>query len=460
MKRRPLADEAGLAMITVVMLATALLLIMAVVFARGLAQFGNTSQDALWEQALAAAESGLNLGLASVEADGTYTTGEVLSEDLVGSSSEKAWVMAAAEAHPDEDVVRTSDGEFVVIRPSNYPLVFSVGYAPSRDAEDRRVRVVRARFETEARATAWTTRLAFLAGGSLEFRGNPTFLTGAAVGIHTNASIDVGGSTFADGCVTASGEGHVSGAFVQPPECPIPGGQPIVVIPVVDPRAHWSESEYDLCPDGKVRAGPAHVEYGNTAVNAPCTGSALVASAATTAFRGWKFFGCCDQSRWATWKYEANNAHDGVYYVYEGTAVIVSSPGAELLPWEVSILAEAHGSECGALQGGDIIIAGNPEMTPHSSTGNLQLLAGRDIDIAGNANFSGLAAAHEQIEITGDLDVQDGSFLAESGECDTPGSPVPLSYVGGGATVNNNGPIATELSAPVFVLVARTWVEL
>jgi len=463
MKRFRLFDESGLAMITVVMLSTALLLVLAVVFARGLDQYGNTNDDALWEQALAAAESGLNLGLATVEADGAYTTGESLREDLIGSTEEKAWAMAVADARPSGDVVRTSDGEFVVIKPVDYPYVFAVGYAPSRDADDRRVRVVRARFEVLLQSTSWTTRLAFLAGDHLEFRGNPTFLTGAGVGIHTNGFLDVGGSTSSDGCVSASGGSKVTGSFVQPPECPPPGDQPIVIIPEVDPRAHWLKSQYDLCPDGKVRAGPANPTYGNTATNVPCTGAALTSSAATSAYMGWKFMGCCDASNWASWKYESTNANDGVFYVYQGIATVVSSPGAALLPWEVSIFVESLGSSCGALQGGDIIISGHPVMKPYNTTGKLQLLAGRDIDISGNADFTGLAAAHEQIEITGDLDVEDGSFLAQGGypdHCDTPGSPVQGSYVGGGATVNNHGPLATDLAAPEYVLMPRSWLEL
>ena len=456
--RRRWQDESGLAMLTVVMLGTALLLVMSLVFTRGLSQFGNTSEDALWEQALAAAESGLNLGLATLESDGSFTTGENLPDGVVGTTDEKGWALDAATAHPDGDLVRTSDGEFLVIRPANAPYVYSVGYAPSREDEQRRVRVVRARFETEPYVGTWTTNLAFLSGDRLTFRGNPTFLTGAAVGIHANGFLDVGGSTFSDGCVSASGGAHVTGSFVQPPGCPTPGNQAIVVIPVVDPRNQWPLSQYDLCPDGTVRAGPAHPLYGGTATDVPCSGQTLSTSAETSAYLGWNFMGCCTDGDWAQWKYGSTSPNDGVFYVYQGVASVVSSPGADLLPWEVTIIAEGRGT-CGSLQGGDVIIAGSPDMVPHSTAGNLQIVAGRDIDISGNADFTGLAAAHEQIEITGDLDVENGSFLAQSA-CSTPNSVVTESYVGGGATITNHGPIATELAAPTYVLVARSWIEL
>jgi len=458
MTRRRLRDDSGLAMITVVMLGTALLLVMSVVFARGLAQFGNTNEDALWEQALAAAESGLNLGLATLDDDGGYTTGDVLPNGVLGSDQERAWAVDAAEVHPVADLIATPDGEFVVIKPANEPFVYSVGYAPSRDADQRRIRVVRSQYQVEAYPSTWNGNLAFLSGGKLTFRGNPTFLAGAAVGIHANGFLDVGGSTYTDGCLSAHGGAKVTGSFVQPPGCDPPGNQDLVVVPVVDPRDHWDESQYDLCPDGKVRAGPAHPLYGNTATAVPCSGQTLAASAATTAYMGWKFTGCCDASTWAGWKYESTNANHGVFYVYQGSATLVSSPGAALLPWRVSIFAEALGS-CSPIQGGDIVIAGSPTMEPYDLVGNLQLVAGRDIDISGNADFTGLAAAHEQIEITGDLDVEDGAFIAESA-CDSVPSTVTESYVGGGSTIDNHGPVAGELAAPAYLLVARSWVEL
>ena len=458
MTRRIPEDEQGLAMITVVMLGAALLLVMSLVYSRGVSQFGNTSGDAKSSQALDAAESGLNTGIAFVENDGEYTTGELLPDGILGSGDEREWAIAAAEARPGSDVIGTTDAEFVVIKPSNAPIVYAVGYAPSREDDQRRVRVVRARVQVETITTAWTSNLAFLANDRLTFRGNPTFLTGASVGIHTNGFLDVGGSTFADGCVSASGGAQVTGSFTQPPGCPNPGNQAQVVVPFVDPRNHWAKSEYDLCPDGKVRAGPAHPQYGNTATSVPCNGQTLTTAADSSPYRGWRFMGCCDPSDGSTWKYESTFANHGVYYVYQGVATIVSSPGADLLPWQASIFAESAGA-CTSLVGGDIKIAGSPVMEPYSTTGNLQFIAGRDIDISGNLDFTGLAAAHEQIEITGDLDVHDGTFLAESG-CDTPGSPIAESYVGGGATVDNHGPTQTELVAPSYLLVARSWVEL
>lgn len=458
MRHRLHQRDDGLAMIAVAMLGTALILISTVVFARGLAQFGNTRGDAVWEQSLASAEAGLDWALSIIEADDGFTTGEELPAEVIGSSQEKEWVIAAADLHPDSDVVHASDGEFVVVKPSNGQFVYSVGYAPHRDHPQRRVRVVRVDYDTIPHVTTWIARLAFLAGQDVEFRGNPTFLTGASVGIHANGFIDLGGSTFSDGCVTASGGSKVTGGFTQPPGCPTPGSQATMFIPEVNPRAHWDESEYDLCPDGKVRAGPAHPVYGTTATAIPCQGQTLTSSAATSPYRGWEFAGCCDVSHWARWRYTSTQANDGVYYVHQGRANLVSSPGSDLIPWKLTLIVEARGV-CPGLQGGDILVSGSPDLVPYPGTGNLQFIAGRDIDFAGNPDFTGLAAAHEQIEITGDLDVHEGSLLAADW-CESVGDFVDASYMGGNGYVTNTGPIATEIGATVELLTATSWTEL
>lgn len=449
--------EAGMAMIAVVMLGTALILISTTVFARGLAQFGNTRGDAVWEQTLGGAESCLDWALAVIEGDEGYTTGEEIPSDLIGSAQEQAWVIDAADARPDADIIATSDAECVVVKPSNGAFVYGVGYGPERSAEHRRIRVVRVDYEVIPHVTTWTTQHAFLSGDDLTFRGNPTFLTGYAVGIHSNAFLDIGGSTSADGCVTSSGGAILSGAFSQPPECPNPGNQDIILLPSVMPRNHWERSEYDLCPDGTVRAGPAHAVWGDTATSVPCQGQTIV-NDGSVGYLGWFYTGCCDAADWATWRYDETTANDGVFYVYQGSVKIVSSPGTDLVPWEMSLFVEARGV-CGSpLQGGDIDISGSPDMKPHVTGGNIQMMAGRDILITGNADFTGIAVAYEHIEITGDLDVQEGSFLA-AGLCDD-GTMVQGSYVGGNAVVNNSGPIHTEVGATIELLTAISWTEL
>lgn len=102
---------------------------------------------------------------------------------MVGSSQERDWAIGAADARPDSEVIHTGDGECVVVKPSNGAFTYGVGYGPRRDDQTRRVRAVRVDYDLIPYTTTWITQMAFLAGDDLTFRGNPTFLTGYAVGI-------------------------------------------------------------------------------------------------------------------------------------------------------------------------------------------------------------------------------------------------------------------------------------
>jgi hypothetical protein len=451
-------DE-GLAMIAVAMLGTALVLISAAVFARGLSQFSNTSGDAAWEQALGTAEAGLDWGLDALDLDETYTTGETVPEEVIGTAQEKKWAVGAADERA-ADAATTPAGEFVVVKPTNGQFLYSVGFTPTQDSPTRRVRAVRVNYDYLPYAAEWIANYAFLAGDDLTFRGAPVFLVGYSIGIHTNGYLDVGGSTFTDGCISASGGAVMSGGFTQPPGCAVPGAQPEVFVPEVNPRDHWEHSQFDLCPDGKVRAGPAHAVYGNTATSVPCQGQTLHNNATSPGrYQGWRYLGCCSALDGALWRYDDTQAQDGVYYVYLGSAQVQSQPGTELVPWNVGIFAEANGV-CANLVGGDIIFQGAAHMQPYEGVGNIQMMAGRDVDMSGGSHFSGIVAAHEQIEADGNgTTVNEGGFLAQ-GACESLTDRIDESYVAGNVYVQNTGPVLTEIGATIDLLTATSWTEL
>ena len=75
-----LRREAGMAVVMVVFLGLALMMLTAVVSLRSMRQTGNTRSDAQWEQALQAAEAGLDHGLALANLDAGFTTGETLPD--------------------------------------------------------------------------------------------------------------------------------------------------------------------------------------------------------------------------------------------------------------------------------------------------------------------------------------------------------------------------------------------
>jgi hypothetical protein len=444
-----------MAVASVLMFGAAIVIIAVAVMSRSQAQYGNTTSDRLWEDALAAAESGLNWGLAQIDGDGDWDTGHTVSQEVIGTAAERAWAIAEADAADPAFVLPTPVGDFVVVKPGNAAFVYAVGYAPSRDAEGRRVRVVRAGHELVPVDFEWIANLAVLTGDDLEVKGNPSFYSGTAVGIHTNGFLTATGSTHTDGCMSASGGASMQGAVTQGSGCPAPGTQPTLVVPVVNPPTRWSTSTHDLCPGGSVRAGPAHPTLGSTAGSAPCTGEVLEGDANANRYLGWRFN---DPSSVESWQYNTSTAHDGVFYVHHGSARVASSPGSSALPWRVTIIASTSG-QCPNAVGGDIRISGSPTMAPHDAAGNILLVAGRDVLVSGNPDMTGIILAREQIAVTGTATVDNGSYIAAGG-CHTPGSLVNANYIGGNATVVNQGEVDSDLVVTRDLLMQVDWFEL
>jgi hypothetical protein len=452
---RRVSSDAGMAVLGVVLFGAALVLLTAAVTARGTAQFGNTKTDRHWENALAAAESGLNWGLAAVESDDAYTTDDTVPPEILGTSEERGWAVSVAESRDSAFVIPMSVGEFVVVKPSNAAFVYSVGYAPSRDAPDRRVRVVRSGYELVPTTEEWVAHLAVLTQANLEVKGNPSFYTGTGVGIHTNAFLTATGSTYTDGCMSASNGASMQGAVTQGAGCPPPGNQPPFAVPIIDPAGRWHTSTHDLCPDGAVRAGPAHATAGHTVGLQPCTGQVLEANANANPYNGWRFN---DPAVSELWRYNTTTAHDGVYYVHHASAVVSASPGSTSIPWPATIIASASGT-CPNALGGDIRISGSPKFAPHPEGGNLLLISGRDIQITGNPDMTGIVGAREQISVTGTATVTNGSYVAGGG-CHSTGSPVSENYMGGNVSVANNGSVESELYTATDMLMLVNWTEL
>jgi hypothetical protein len=448
-----------MALIGVLLLGGAIVMLSATVMVRGNAQFGNTTGDRNWEHALAAAEAGLNWGLATVEGHLEWgiewDSGDEVPQEVVGTGDERAWAIAAADGKDGAFVASTPIGEFVVIKPLNAAMVYGVGYAPSRDAVNRRVRVVRAGYEIVPTEVEWVTNLAVLTEDDLEIVGKPSFYTGATIGIHTNGFLTLGGSTNIDGCMSASSGAQMGGSVIQGADCPMPGNQPRRTVPLFDARERWPTSTHDLCPDGSVRAGPNHATLGGTAGEEPCTGQIIHVNAKTTPYNGWKFEAPGIVEKWF---YDANVPNDGVYYVHHNSARIESSPGSSSIPWLLTLITTSD-EACPNAVAGDIWIEGSPTIDPYPDTGNLLLVASRDIVISGSPKMSGVIAAGEQIYIDGEALVTLGTYVSAS-TCDTPGSPASANYISGNASVNNITDVETDLIVVVDLIVLEHWAEL
>jgi len=442
-------DERGVAMAIVLMIGVILVLLSTIMITRGFRQLGNTANNRNWDQSLSVAESGLEVGLVAIDDDFDWDTGEVIPLSVIGTESERGWAVAAADARPAEDVESTPEGEFVVVKPSNRDLLFSVAYVPSREAAERRVRVVRAALSFQPTSNSWSLDMAFLTDMDLDISGNPTFHGNAASG-HSNGHVTVPGNpTFHDGCLTASDGGTISGNVNDHSDCPDdPYNQPEEFVPDIVAGDFWHMSEYDMCPDGKVRAGPAHPDFFDTVGTAPCTtGHILEDDAMADPFNGWKFEGCCDSKLNAKWDLSDGTAIDGAYYFFEGSPNVSGSPGTNNSPWHVLIVAESKGS-CPANVGGDFTTSGSVVIAPYTgqpvhSGNNVAVIAERDVEWsgAGRLKVPGIVGAGEQIKISGNPQIE-GAFIAQS-ECDSPDDNVDANQITGNPTFTLTGPLET-----------------
>ena len=204
-----------------------------------------------------------------------------------------------------------------------------------------------------------------------------------------------------------------------------------------------------MCPDGTVSAGPAHPTLGNTAGAEPCLGQLLHQS--SLVYRGWKFDGCCDAKEGAKWAYDANSPYDGAYYFHEATVRVPTGPGTNTMPWKVLIIAAGSGS-CPAIVGGDVFMSGNAvffalyRRVLRTPTTTWPSCPGVTSSGRGNGRLKepGIVAAHEQIKINGNPQVE-SAFIAQ-GACDSPDSNVHDTEISGNPTFTLNAPLSTPWS--------------
>ncbi|MDX1690155.1 MAG: hypothetical protein R3290_03925 [Acidimicrobiia bacterium] len=439
--RRLRDDDRGVAIATVALLGLAVVMMTSVMTLRGTRQVNNTSSDGQWEQSLHVAEAGLADVITDVKADDTYTTGQILPT-FDDADAERAWAVQVADGLPSADLITTPEGEYAVIVPAGEQVIYSVGFTPARDAAERRVRTVRVTYERIPGALPYYAAKAFVTNGHLSISGSPTAFESNA-DVHANGDLDVSGNpTTHDACLTASGLATVDGNVNDHASCEGPSYQPLEVVPDIVPRDFWPSSEYDLCPNGEVRAGPA---YGGAFAadpnDAPCTGDILEADAGASPYLGWQYLGYSSIDG-HVWEYGTNVENHGSYYVFQGSASIPTGPGTNTNPWRISLVAEAEGA-CDAHVGGDIVLTGAAVVTPHETAGTLFMIAGRDVVWDGNGRLKekGIIGAVEQIAIIGNPVVL-GSFIAAEA-CDTAGDLVDVSEIAGNPKFELDGEVET-----------------
>lgn len=456
--------EGGMALITVIGIAGVLAILTTTIAVRSVNDLKQSGRQRRFEQALHAAESGIDHAMFKISKDKNYSNASSLPA-FASRVEERQWALSAAASLP---TVTTNEGEWVAVKPAGAAIIYSVGYIPSRTTPDR-TRVVRAEYDFPTyRPTG-----AIMTDGRLSIPGDPV-IRGEAGHVHTNDDLSISGDPTFSGNATAAGNYSVGGSAVfcspsgEVPDCDPAdsgGGAPSTTIPDVHPRDNYYMSEYDLCPDGKVRAGPSYSAGGATpnSTTTPCQGGQL-ATATSNAYRGWKMTGTDSGNKAALWDYVTDSAYDGVYYIYQGSGKLGSNPGSPSNPMRVTLLAESSpypGSEphCPHV-GGDIEISGNPYFQYHDKAHPLLLVAGRDLKLNGNPeagafDYQGVMMAHEQIQISGNP-VVTGAFIADDA-CDSSNSPIHFNELNGNPTITYNGDFEIPVGEGIRV---THWLEL
>jgi hypothetical protein len=96
-------------------------------------------------------------------------------------------------------------------------------------------------------------------------------------------------------------------------------------------------------------------------------------------------------------------------------------------------------------------VDGGVQLRPHSSAGDLAIVAGRDVNVRGTADIWGGILAREQISLGGTPG--SNNAIIGSSPCHTPGSPVARNELFGDAAIIYNG----GLSIPNYGVINPVW---
>jgi hypothetical protein len=404
-------DDRGVAMVATIGLIVFITALLVVGVLTTTTAIRSSRDHVSFEQSLAAAEAGVDTTLAAVSK--AYAAGNPgwtnpspcalpapTSADVADQNAERTWARARLQALPSSCLVTTPQGQFVAGRAPGRQAVYAIGWSPSRADARAKSRLLKAEYVFAPYAPG----KALLTDGNLDFSGSvavshvdPT----ATADVHTNKNIvGINNSLSVTGQVTATGtlagcSSGVTGGCAA--------GKPSEAIPTMSPRIVWSTyapyepNWVDLCPAGVARKPQA-------TSTAPCTGP-------VTSPGPWEY---SLSSGVHTWTYPRTSSNvPGVYYVYQGNAVVGDSGNAKD-DRQITVLAEAAttggpASTCGKV-GGNIywkLFNLKPYLT------GLVFLADGSVYGSANADVGpGLILAADKVDIKTSSSTIVGSIVA------------------------------------------------
>jgi hypothetical protein len=438
-----LRRDEGVAVITVTVVGVAVAGIVAVLALNTVRNLRESRQERQIGEVLVLAETGLDEAIFELNDDNTFaTTGA--APVFPDAESEEAWVLAEAATLP---AIAGENGEYVIVKPDETDVVYSVAYVPNRDTAGANIRVLKADLlvEPPTPGSPYLPTRGFSSAGNLTIGDSSSAgVHGTVGGVHANGILSQGGTATVSGCATAFGSNDF--AATNPPTCPPATGY-FEPVPEVEPILFHNLAMYDLCNEGPgvVRAGPAYSGSGTPASEGqPCWGSVLGAPADF----GWSRAG-------VTWSYEGGA---GVFYLNGGNVEIardsgVGDDGATIIVAAANedTLTCDEGTRVGSVMMGDVGVSGGVQLRPHTSAGDLAIVAGRDVVVRGTADIWGAILTREQISLGGTPG--SNNAIIGSSPCHTPSSPVSQNELFGNAAIVYNG----GLSIPNYGVINPVW---
>lgn len=421
------ARDAGVALASTVFIGSIALILLAVVITRGIASTEVAGNQIDWEVALNIAEGELDAYVADLftqsdpdAVDTGHTTADLTTRTDVVEAAE-----AYAAASPGA-VIDAPGGEVVILKPSDAPLVFSVGFVPDMATAGRKARVVSLDYVANVTTiTDVTVDHALFGGGDITVSGSASIEAAGSdpSNVHANGSLSSGASSrIPDGC----GSESVDSGYSEPgcPASPVPE----LPTPQVEALAYHELSWFDLCSDG-AHFGPNHPTTPGGTAGTPCSGPL------TSTPSGWSGGG-------STWTM-TNQVITGVFFVSGGDIGGRTKVGsvATLIAHRTYGPGETPGT-CGQGTGGSIDTNSNSNFEGHPDTGSPPIAAVADGDIhMQGSNVTGLIAAGEVYDGVGSGTMNILGGILATDRCDE-----GMIY-NGNLTITYTGPFSTLFEA-------------
>ena len=423
---RRLRNDAGVALASTVFIGSIALILLAVVITRGIASSEVGGNQIDWEVALNIAEGELDAYVADL-----FTQSDPDAIDTGHTSADlgtRQDVVAAAEAYAAASpgsVIDAPGGEVVILKPSDVPLVYSIGFVPDMATAGRKVRVVSLDYVANVTTIEDVTiEYALFGGGDIDISGSASIEAAGSEpsNVHANGSLGSGAATrIPGGC----GSESVDSGYMEA-GCP-PSPVPEQPTPQVEAIVYHELSWFDLCSDG-AHYGPNHPTTPGGTVGTPCSGPL------TATPGGWAGGG----TSWTI-----GGTITGVFFVSGGDITGKTGAGsvATLIAHRTYGAGETPGT-CGQGTGGSIDLATKSHFDGHPDTGSPPVAAVADGDVEmANSDVVGLVAAGETFDGTGPGTLTIEGAIVVTDRCDEGLN------LNGNITVSYTGPFTTLFEA-------------